>query len=195
MDEPKAIISPDIARQVYDWIKTREGAQVWENVEIGGSGTERLTPVKDADGNPNTGKPHWSCGGVKRVLKSLDEVEVYDQKVVTRFRVGLRPGSGLKIVLTDASDRKVREACEKHREYTCTPCAWTGARKALKTYKLAGSKATYWGCPKCKGGVLTEGPPAWHEFDYETQEAVILVETGTKPLKEFIEGATPCASE
>lgn len=194
MSEPKAIISPNIAKQVYDWILTREGAQIWENLEIGGSGVERLTPVKDADGNPNTQKPHWSCGGVKRVLKSLDEVEVYSQQEVARFRVGLKRGSGLQIVLTDAATRRVREACEKHRRYSC-PCGWVGPKKDLRPQKPKTMSFTFEACPKCKNGVLTEGPPAWHEFDYETQEAVIYVETGTKPLKEFIEGVQSCASE
>lgn len=181
-------ISENIAEKVHHWITNQKGLLIWPNIQIGGTGSDRLTPACTAEGDPITRPPHWSCGAARRTITDPKEIVVQTSEEVCRFRVRVRRGSqGMSLKLTDTAQRRLYKALENYEGVTCT-CGWSGFHKNLGEIPLlAGSTATAYACPKCKSGETLAFDPAWHVFDYSTQEAVILVCRRRTPLPEFVQ--------
>ncbi len=183
------IVDASIAPQVWTWITTRTGVQVWSNELVGSATGPRMTPVLDPDGQPNTQKPHWSCGKIDLVLTSLNEVEVSSSRELKRLRVALRrSGNGLSLKLTDGSAARARKACQDLRPWSC-PCGWTGFAKGLKYVPVPNTRAEEAVCPKCKKGeTLVEGPEPWFTpvYDGEHPEVAVMVEDRLVPLETWI---------
>ena len=113
IDVAKHQCNPENARQLKEWLATRGGLAIWESQDLGDPGKTWTTPVKDAAGQVN-GPPHWKCGGKdakpKQIITDIRQVEVVIDREVERFRIKVKRGSGLMIVLNDASSKRVRDA-------------------------------------------------------------------------------------
>lgn len=103
-------VEPRAAVKVAAWLAHAGGVAVWRGRDLGQPGQEWLTPVRLTDGSPAR-RPHWSCAcQPDRVITDLAEVEVVERREARRFRVAVRPGYGLALVLTDASTRRLDAA-------------------------------------------------------------------------------------
>lgn len=122
MDKPITVSVPGARAKFEEWIKTRGGILVWENVNLSDPGAGAMfTPVRDAEGKENdknaypkwTHRYHETCTDIKDFKFVKEMVEV------NRFRVAIRMGSqGLTLKLTDASTKKLNKALDKAKEKT-----------------------------------------------------------------------------
>lgn len=153
-------ISPAIAKQLWDWFKTRSGVLIWKSANLSNPVGEWFTPMFDAEGISNISndrRPNWQCADISTippnpvVMSNPNEVLVVIPKEVKRFRIALRrSGNGLSIKLTDHSSKRVHDETAKAKD---------------------------------KHG------DAFYEFDYSTQEAVILVPAQEIPLPAYMSTA------
>jgi hypothetical protein len=122
MDKPIEVTVPGVRAKFEDWIKTRGGILVWENVNLSNPGAGPMfTPVRDAEGKTNckNSPPHWTHRYHETCTKIKDFKFVKEMCEVNRFRVAVRMGSqGLMVKLTDASTKKLNKALDKAKEKT-----------------------------------------------------------------------------
>ena len=105
--------SPENAPKFLEWIKTCGGLAHWQSQDLGNLGQSWTTPALTPDGQP-TPPPTWQCKGTTPIVCSnADEVSVITDKEVKRFRVAVKRGYGFSFVLTDASDRKIKNEIDK----------------------------------------------------------------------------------
>lgn len=112
------IVSPENARQFWDWLKTRGGLAIWRSINLSNPGASWTAPLKDKKGEVKS-KPTWQAGNEpERIITDPAEVEVVREKEVRRFHVAVRRTGpwGMTFKCTDASSRKVRAACDKAAE-------------------------------------------------------------------------------
>ena len=107
-------IQHDSAAKIAEWMISRGGILVWQNLDMSANMGDTITPATDASGNP-TSKPYWYCGNAK-AISSIDEIEVFTKKEVARIPVAVKQRGSirLKLVLTDGSARKLEKAKAKH---------------------------------------------------------------------------------
>lgn len=135
-DAMKQDCSIENAPKFADWIANRGGIAVWRSVNLSNPGASWSTPANQLDGT-STLKPTWQAGDKPHaIITSTDDVTVYVDKEIKRFRVAIRGTGpyGATFKCTDAASRKIKKA------------------------------------------VADAGDEAYHTFDYETQEAVVMVE-------------------
>lgn len=102
------------AAKFADWIRNRGGVAVWKSHDLGDPGASSSTPAL-TDGKPTT-SPHWKyTGNPAFVVTDPSEITVYESKVVAHIPVKLKQSQG-RLVLTDASQRKVGRALEQAGE-------------------------------------------------------------------------------
>jgi hypothetical protein len=122
MDKPIEVTVPGVRAKFEDWIKTRGGILVWENVNLSNPGAGPMfTPVRDAEGKTNckNSPPHWTHRFHETCTDIKDFKFVKEMCEVNRFRVAVRMGSqGLMVKLTDASTKKLHKALDKAKEKT-----------------------------------------------------------------------------
>lgn len=101
------------AEKILEWLQTRDGICIWDSADLGSPGQTWTTPFLTEAGLPCE-KPNWRAGRVVTVYRLADaeRVQVDISKEVKRFRVATKRGSGLAIVLTDHSTKKVRQTLE-----------------------------------------------------------------------------------
>lgn len=98
------------AVRVSRWIEHCGGVAVWESGDLGQPGRSWLTPACLNDGSPSQ-RPHWSAANQpQRVIVDPAQVEVVERREVKRLRVAVRPGYGLGLRLTDASNKRLKRA-------------------------------------------------------------------------------------
>jgi hypothetical protein len=110
------------APRFLDWIRNRGGVAIWRSVNLSNPGASWSSPatIRKGDCEGQTGdevipypKPNWQCESQPtRVITSTDDVLVYTDKEVKRFRVALRCVSAFQIKCSDASSKKIRKAVE-----------------------------------------------------------------------------------
>jgi hypothetical protein len=123
----------DNAPKLLAWINAGRGLALWQSADLGNPSQTWTTPAKAQDGAEMT-KQHWSMEDKPAfVTYSADDVDVFVDREVKRFRVGVKRSYGFRFECTSAASRKIRAEVAKH------------------------------------------GDGAYHVFDYETQEAVIMV--------------------
>jgi hypothetical protein len=94
------------------WIRERGGIAVWRSIDLGNLGTTS-TPARTEAGDP-TPPPGWRFAKTpERIVINESDVNVFTSKLVKSIRIGLSRGSGLSIVLSEASSRRLREAVAK----------------------------------------------------------------------------------
>lgn len=109
----KHICTIENAPKFWEWIQTRGGIAVWQSVNLSNAGASWSTPAMSKEGLP-TEKPTWeSDSKPSRIIKDAGEVMVSIDKEVKRFHVAIRRGQCFNFKCTDASSRKIRQACEK----------------------------------------------------------------------------------
>ena len=122
MEKPIEVTVPGVRAKFEDWIKTRGGILVWENVNLSDPGAGPMfTPVRDAEGKTNckNSPPHWTHRYHETCTKIKDFKFVKEMVEVNRFRVAVRMGTqGLMVKLTDASTKKLNKALDKAKEKT-----------------------------------------------------------------------------
>lgn len=128
-------VSPENATLIRTWLEQRGGIAIWRSADLSDPGASVTTPVNAEDGTP-TQKPGWKWQATpERIITSIDEVEVVVPEEVKRFRVALRRGgNGLKIKLTDAASKRVRDAVAKAGEgawYEFGGDAFSGAQAII----------------------------------------------------------------
>jgi hypothetical protein len=103
-------VEPLSAAKAAAWIALCGGLAVWRGRDLGQPGNAWIGPAHLTDGSPAQ-RPHWSCGEKPdRVVTDPAQVEVVERREVRRFRIAVRPGYGLALVLTDASTRRLDAA-------------------------------------------------------------------------------------
>ena len=110
----KLIVYEENAAKFSEWLKTRGGLAVWRSVDLSDPGASCTTPALTEDGKPYS-KPHWKYANEpERIITDASEVQVQRMVEVKRFHVATKRGSGfMQLVLTDASDARVRKALDK----------------------------------------------------------------------------------
>lgn len=112
--KPHIINSADAPR-IVEWLQTRGGIRVWENRDIGGDSNGATTPAKTKEG-ADYPSPHWRFGQEPaRTITDPADVEVATDVVVETITIKLK-SSGHRMVLNNASDRRVRAALERAGE-------------------------------------------------------------------------------
>ena len=116
MSNDKLIVFEENAPKFSDWLKNRGGLAVWQSIDLSDPGASCTTPAL-TDGKPTT-KPHWKYANEpQRIVTDPAEVQVQRMKEVKRFHVATQRGSGfMQLVLTDASDTRVKKALDKAGE-------------------------------------------------------------------------------
>jgi hypothetical protein len=111
--EIEEVNAPKIAK----WLRERGGLLIWKSHDLADPGASVTTPAKTAEG-ADTPPPHWKFPKPDRHITSADELVVFTAKVVETFKVKLvrRGQMGQKLVLSDASTRKVRTKLSKHED-------------------------------------------------------------------------------
>jgi len=152
-------ITSSNARQVWEWLQNRGGIAIWKSINLSNPGASWLCPFHDENGRQK-GKPTWQAESQpSRIITDPAEVVVDVPKEVRRFYVAVRMGgNGLSLKLTDGATRRVRAAVDK-------------------------ANIAY---AKERGLDPDDVQEAWYEFDYETQEAVILVPDSTQPIEDYL---------
>lgn len=103
---------PENAERFAMWIRERGGICLWKSLNLSNPGASWCTPFTTEDGQ-EAGKPNWQTESTPAVVvTSMDEVGVEIPVEVKRIKISLIR-RGLKVVLTDGSTRKVRDAVEK----------------------------------------------------------------------------------
>lgn len=103
---------PQNAERFAMWIRERGGICLWKSLNLSNPGASWCTPFTTEDGQ-EAGKPNWQTENTPAVVvTSMDEVGVEIPVEVRRIKISLIQ-RGLKVVLTDGSTRKVREALDK----------------------------------------------------------------------------------
>ncbi len=104
------------AVKVSRWVRHCGGVAVWASQDLGDPGRTWLTPAKRTDGPPSP-RPHWSAADApERVVTSMDVIEVVERREANRLRIAVRRGDGLRLDLTDASSRRLRNAAAEYGE-------------------------------------------------------------------------------
>jgi hypothetical protein len=146
-DERIVVSVPGVRSKFAEWIGTRGGVQVWNNINLSNPDAgKQFTPalqdveVPEAHGGVNRvpyPSPNWSVAR-GAVVTSLDAFRFVARMIeVKRFRVGIRMGrQGLSMKCTDAASRRIHRECDRAEEKYGT---------------------------------------SYYRFDYETQEAVIEI--------------------
>jgi hypothetical protein len=108
--------SHELAPRIREWIRARGGVLVWKSSD---GGREFVTPAVGPDGK-RPDRPHWSVGSSPDTLiTSEEQVRVFVTREVKRFRVGLKRGRGLQIVLTNASQARLTKALDAAGPNSC----------------------------------------------------------------------------
>jgi hypothetical protein len=137
------ITSPETAKQVADWLRTRGGIAIWQSADIGFADRTLTTPANTTDGQPYP-KPAWWVDAAPCVITDFADVLVSKDRPVKRFPVGLCKGSGLQMICTAGATRRIKAELAK------------------------------------------AGEDAFHVFDYDTGEAVIMLPVTQVPLLEYL---------
>lgn len=100
------------APTILRWLNTRGGILIWKSHDLGSANLSVTTPLLDPDMKP-VGSPGWKYPKPDRHITSAKDVEVCRSKVVEEFTVKLKV-SGMKLVLTNSSDARVKKALARH---------------------------------------------------------------------------------
>lgn len=107
------VSAPDAETKFRQWIETRGGVQVWDNIDLSNCGAGPIfTPALDADNNlyPN---PSWRVARGETIT-DITQFEFITLQEVARTRIAVRcSNNGLMLKLTDGSTRKVHKLLEK----------------------------------------------------------------------------------
>jgi hypothetical protein len=114
IDTTKLQVQPENALKIKEWLATRGGVFVWESVDFASLGQTSSTPATTPEGQPYP-KPGWKFGDKpKEHVTDIARYEVSIDKVVKRFKVGVRMGGqGMSLKVTDAGSRRIRKEVEK----------------------------------------------------------------------------------
>ena len=116
MDNELHECSPENAEKMREWIKNRGGIAVWRSIDFGAPGLSWSTPRMQENGEP-TKRPTWQAEiSPSRIIIDPKEVIVILRKEVKRFRIAIRRGEGISLVLTLNSSKKVKAALAKYGE-------------------------------------------------------------------------------
>lgn len=102
------------AEKFAEWIATRGGVATWRSVDLGDPTASWSTPARTVDGHA-TPQPTWKAERSPRITTDPASVGVYTEvafKVVRVFLVR----RGLKLVITDDSQRRVDKALAACKE-------------------------------------------------------------------------------
>jgi len=95
------------APKLAQWLNDGRGLALWRCADLGNPGKTWTTPARNVDGTP-TQPCHWSMEKQPAIIvESAEEVTVFIDKEVKRFRVGLKRGYGY---CTDAASRRIKKA-------------------------------------------------------------------------------------
>jgi len=110
-DPQPFLIPPENAAKVLLWLKTRGGLALWRSEDLSDPSSSWYTPALTAEGTPSP-RPHWKTATTPhRVITSIDEIQVSEDKEVRRFHIAIRMGAqGLRIKLTSGSTKRVLAA-------------------------------------------------------------------------------------
>ena len=144
-------IDIDNAAKVAAWIRDGRGVARWRSHDLSDPSAEVYTPAKKKDASEflklgiqkSEDQPGWKYPEIHEIETDPEKMIVKLFKEVKRFHVGLKQGSGFGVVLSDASNRKLKR-------------------------------------------LLNEIPGSHYQFDYERQDAVIVVPDKVTTLKEWM---------
>jgi hypothetical protein len=111
--EKISITTPGCRERFEMWIRDRGGIQVWKNINLSDwRAGDSFAPVKDADGNLNTGQ--WSRRAGDIITDLTRFRFAVGEEVLARVKVAVRRGrQGLMYKATDASMRRIQAAEDK----------------------------------------------------------------------------------
>lgn len=119
------LTTPSNAHRLAEWLSHRGGIVIWENQDLGNPGASVTCPYLAADGSVKV-SPGWQYPTPSRHITDPAEVAVETATEVARLKVRLKR-SGMRLVLTDTSSRKLRETLAQHGPGTWYVFASTGA--------------------------------------------------------------------
>ncbi len=153
----------DNAPKFADWITSRGGVAVWKSVDLSNPGASWSSPAMDgcAVCGTDKGRLTCKCGGTAFVPHPKPT-----------WRADDKPD-----IITDPADIEVYQATEVKRFRI-------GIRRGSQGLSL---KVTDAGSRRIRAEVAKAGEGAYHEFDYDTQEAVIMKTTSLGSLKDWME--------
>ena len=148
-EAPKPVYETSITKEqaqlVWTWVNERGGVAIWHSQDLGNLTsvqTPRLTAEQAA-----VARPGWQYRNVPdHVVTEPAKIEVFEAVPVCSVRIGIKRGSGLSMVLTDASSAKLKAALAKIGEgaYHVFDFNDKGQRVAvIKVPKTLGSLADY----------------------------------------------------
>jgi len=101
------------ALKFWTWIHHRGGVAQWRSADLGDPGKTWSTPYLDKEGKP-TPKQTWKMKDKpEKIVTDPAQVRVYAPLEMDRFHVAVKRGSGLQLVLTDASARRLKSRQKK----------------------------------------------------------------------------------
>jgi len=109
----RLIVTEDNAQRFLEWIQTRGGIARWRSIDLSDPGYTVSTPAM-TDGRPTTKPSGKVANEPESIVADATEIDVVTYVEVKRYKLHLRRGDqGLKIKLTDACSRRVRDAVAK----------------------------------------------------------------------------------
>jgi len=102
------------APQLLKWLLARRGLALWTSANLSNSGITWTTPARDKNGKPMP-KQSWQMNNTPHIIvESSDNVTVFIEKEVKRFRIGIRKsGNGLSMKCTDGATRRIYKELKK----------------------------------------------------------------------------------
>jgi hypothetical protein len=112
-----------VKEEFQEWIKSRGGVKVWQNVNLSNPDAgDHFTPALTQEGQ-DFSKPHWSVA-YKETVNDISRFRfAKEKKEVKRVKISLdKRLHGFTIQLTSSSSNKFREACRKiKKQYGFAP--------------------------------------------------------------------------
>lgn len=110
------IFDPNAKIKFQEWIDTRGGIQIWDNVDLSNlDAGQMFTPALTSEGTEYP-SPRWSHRRGE-IVKDLSRFAFVQLKEVKRIKIAVRRGAqGVYLKLTDASSRKLDQVCEQVKE-------------------------------------------------------------------------------
>ena len=104
---------PENAERFAMWLKDRGGISLWKSLNLSNPGASWCTPALTEEGTDYP-KPNWQTESAPALtVCDPDFVGVEIPQEFKRVKISLKQQGLMKVVLTDGSTRKVRDAVEK----------------------------------------------------------------------------------